>query len=253
MRFSVLSSGSKANSVLLQSSSTNILIDCGLSAKECERRMRCLNFDPASLDAILITHEHRDHVFGVPVLSRRYKIPVYANAKTGSRMPAVYGLENFDAGSTFELGSMSIHSFRIVHDAIDPVGFRIQADGETYAQATDLGQVTPGVRVALRGAHSILLESNHDSDLLWSCDYPWELKQRISSSHGHLSNNVASELLFELCHGDLKHVILGHISENSNRPELALATARKASEHVNLNTLVCANPYEQTSFFEVAA
>lgn len=253
MRFSVLSSGSKANCVLLQTSKTNILIDCGLSAKECERRLGELGVASSSINAILITHEHRDHVFGVPVLSRRLRVPVFASAKTASRMPPVHGIEHFDPGSVFELGDMRVHPFRITHDAIDPVGFRISAEGQVYAQATDLGQVTEGVRLALRGANSLLLESNHDADMLWACDYPWDLKQRISSTHGHLSNEVASTLLYETCHPELQHVILGHISENSNKPELALKSAEKVSCHVALKTLVCANPYKQTPFYEVAA
>lgn len=253
MRFSVLSSGSKANCTYIETEKTSILIDCGLSAKQVEQRLSILKIDPASIDAIVVTHEHRDHVFGIPVFSRRHEIPVFANHQTARQLPAVYSTEEFKTGQSFEIGDIGLYPFSIVHDAVEPVGFRVESAGEIFAQATDFGRVTPVVQRALRGAHSLLLESNHDEEMLWTCHYPWDLKQRISSSHGHLSNKSSSALLYELCHSDLLHVILGHISENSNTPELAFRSAEIASEHVKLKTLRCANPYQQTPLFEVAA
>lgn len=253
LEFSVLASGSKANCTIVKTENTCFLIDCGLSAKECQRRIRALGIDPASIQAILLTHEHRDHVFGVPVLSRQLNIPVYANEGTSRVIPRVSRVERFRTGEEFQLGDVSIRPFSIPHDAIEPVGFRVECGGLIYAQATDLGKVTPLVTNAIRGAHALLLESNHDPDMLWSCAYPWELKQRISSNHGHLSNSDSGALLYETAHTDLQHVVLGHISENSNTPTLALESGQKASEHVGLKSLRCANPYEATPLIAVAA
>ncbi|MBX7145025.1 MAG: MBL fold metallo-hydrolase [Oligoflexia bacterium] len=252
-QFSVLASGSKANCTLVKTENTCFLIDCGLSSRECQRRIRELGIDPAHVQAILLTHEHRDHVFGVPVLSRQLDIPVFANQATARVIPRVNAVETFETGQEFNIGDISIRPFSIPHDAIEPVGFRLSAHGLVYAQATDLGRVTPLVTAAVRGAHALLLESNHDPDMLWSCGYPWELKQRISSQHGHLSNNSSSALLYETAHSDLRHVVLGHISENSNTPALALAEAARASEHISLASLRCANPYQATPLMDIAA
>lgn len=253
MRFSVLSSGSKANSIYLESSKAKILIDCGMSAKRTEERLLDIGVDPHSLNAIFVTHEHSDHVFGIPVFSRRYKLPIFANAKTLAQLPRHYASEHFKSDTAFEFLDMRILPFSIVHDAIEPVGFRIESDGQIYAQATDLGKVTPVVQSALSGVHSLLIESNHDIDMLWSCQYPWDLKQRISSTHGHLSNTVCSQLLDHLAHANLQHVVLGHISENSNTPDLALSAARVVEQKVSFKSLRCANPYQCTPLLEVAA
>ncbi|MBN8548867.1 MAG: MBL fold metallo-hydrolase [Deltaproteobacteria bacterium] len=240
MRFSVLTSGSKANCTYVESGSTRILIDCGLSARQTEVRLRALGIDPASLDAIIVTHEHSDHINGVPVMSRRFELPVYANEGTSSFLRGVFALEKFVTGKSFSIGELNIAPFSIVHDAHEPVGFSIEGQGIKFSQATDLGKVTPLVREALRGSHAVVLESNHDHDMLQNCDYPWELKQRISSSHGHLSNESSSAFLAELLHGDLQHVVLGHLSENSNTPELALKAAQSQLSAHSLATLMCA-------------
>lgn len=240
MRFSVLTSGSKANCTYIESGTTRILIDCGLSARQTEIRLRTLGIDPQSLRAIIVTHEHSDHINGVPVMSRKFKLPVYANAGTSGFLRGVFALEKFETGRRFSIGELTIAPFSIVHDAHEPVGFTIEGQGIKFSQATDLGKVTPLVRESLRDSHAIVLESNHDHEMLQNCDYPWELKQRIASSHGHLSNESASGLLAELAHGDLQHVVLGHLSENSNTPELALSSAReRLSEHA-ISTLMCA-------------
>lgn len=244
MRFSVLSSGSKANCTLVESGTTRILIDCGLSARETVRRLCVLGVDPSTISAIIVTHEHRDHIYGIPVMSRRHNLPVYANRSTARFLRHLHALEIFKTGHTFSIGEMEISPFSIVHDASDPVGFCIQARGIKFAQATDLGKVTPLVREALRDSHALVLESNHDPEMLRCCHYPWELKQRIASSHGHLSNGTASEFLAELMHSDLRHIVLGHLSENSNTPELALAAAR---EQVPCErTLLCASVQRET-------
>lgn len=227
MRFSVLSSGSKANCTFLEVGSTRILIDCGLSGRQVEQRLIQHGIAPDSLDAILVTHEHSDHIRGVKSLSLKYKLPVYLNAGARPFVPEGYAVEEFVTGEAFQLGAMQVRSFSIVHDAHEPVGFVVEGEGLRFAQATDLGRVTPIVRFALQDCHAIVLESNHDSEMLQTCNYPWELKQRIASTHGHLSNDSAGAFLAELMTADLNHIVLGHLSENSNTPEIALMTARQ--------------------------
>ena len=253
MRFSVLSSGSKANSTFIECGDTRILIDCGLSCRMLEGRLRLIDVDPESLDAILVTHEHSDHIRGISRFSKKYKLPVYANKATKKRIDDVHAFEIFCTGEAFEVGSLNVSPISITHDAVDPVAFVLKGAGLKFAQITDLGRVTPLIRDALQGCHSMVLESNHDKDMLWSCSYPWQLKQRISSSHGHLSNETASQLLSEVLHSELHHVVLGHISENSNTPEVAHQTALRSIAGFEPKSLRCANVYQPTPILEVAA
>ena len=251
MRFSVLSSGSKANATFLESGSTRILIDCGLSAREAERRLRSLGVDPATLSGILITHEHSDHITGVPVFSRRFKLPVYVNEATSEFLGPVDRLEQICTGEQFEIGSLTIAPFRIVHDAVDPVGFVVRSEGLRFVQATDLGKVTPLVKDALSFAHAMVLESNHDEDMLRECNYPWVLKQRIASTHGHLSNSAAATALSDAMHGELMHVVLAHLSENSNTPDQALSTVRQGAATGSLLSLEAASIAGPTALIEI--
>ena len=202
------------------------MIDCGLSAKQTEIRLGELGLRPDAIDAILITHEHSDHIHGVPTLSKKYRIPVYANEQTAKHLRKGFGFEKFKTGADFWVGAVRINPFSIVHDAVDPVGFALHSEGLKFIQLTDLGRVTPIVAEVVRDANAMVLESNHDGEMLQSCGYPWELKQRIASSHGHLSNDTAGTLLYEVMHPGLFHVVLGHLSENSNTPELALSTVK---------------------------
>lgn len=224
MRFSVISSGSKANSSFIDTGNARILIDCGLSAKQLEIRLGQLGINPASIDAILVTHEHSDHIHGVPTLSKRYKIPVYANFQTLKQIPKPYHGEQFQNGVDFWVGGTRITPFSITHDAVDPVGFSIFSGGMKFSQVTDLGRVTLLVTEHLKDSNFLVLESNHDQEMLRNCEYPWELKSRISSSYGHLSNDDSTALLKEIAHPDLRHVVLGHLSEHSNSPAVALQT-----------------------------
>ncbi|MCO6429569.1 MAG: MBL fold metallo-hydrolase [Deltaproteobacteria bacterium] len=251
MRFSVLSSGSKANSTYLETGCSRILIDCGLSARETERRLTRIGVDPASLDAIIITHEHSDHIMGVRVLSRRHKIPVYANRATSKFIDKAYAIDRFSTGERFWIKNLDIHPFSVVHDASDPVGFAVHAEGLKFVLATDLGRVTPLVREMVKGAHAMVLESNHDQEMLRDCAYPWQLKQRISSSHGHLSNDCAGALLKESWHSDLLHVTLAHLSENSNTPDLALKTVGRYLERRPVFHLIAAAVTHETPLFTV--
>lgn len=227
MKFCVLTSGSKANCSFIDTGSSRILIDCGLSCKQLEIRLSSIGIDPSSIDAVLITHEHSDHIHGVPTFSKKYKIPVFANHLTSKQIQKCHHIESFQNGVDFWVNSARITPFSITHDAVDPVGYCIHEKGLKFSQATDLGRVTLLVSEHLKDSNFLVLESNHDQDLLRECDYPWELKTRISSSYGHLSNDDSAMLLSELVHSDLQHVVLGHLSEHSNTPSVALSTHLK--------------------------
>jgi len=172
----------------------------------------------------------------------------------------MHGFETFRTGEQFSIGLLSIAPFSIAHDAVDPVGFAIVAEGLKFVQATDLGKVTPLVRDAMTAAHAVVLESNHDPVMLQECSYSWELKKRISSTHGHLSNEEAGSLLFEVLHDDLMHIVLGHLSENSNTPEMAHRTVQTClKDHPvlqrsmpQLQTLICGCIQKETPLIDVA-
>lgn len=249
VRFTVLSSGSKANCTFVEAAGERFLIDCGLSGKKAEERLVESGIDPASITSILVTHEHADHIHGVPTLSRRYGMTVYANEGTMEHVSKPKRKEIFTTGQDFSIGAVEVTPFSIAHDAVDPVGFAIRAEGMKLVILTDLGRVTTLVREHVRGANAILLESNHDQEMLQSCGYTWELKQRISSTHGHLCNEAAGQLLEDIMHPELFHVVLGHLSENSNTPTLALESARGylqrcADRSSGLRTLLCGSVYD---------
>ncbi len=252
MRFSVLSSGSKANCTFVESGNTRILIDCGLSAKETEKRLLMHGINPETIDAVIVTHEHSDHVYGIPVFTKRYKLPVFANRGTARNLKKPYGVEKFNNSESFWIGSIRIDPFSIVHDAADPVGFSLAAEGLKFVQVTDLGRVTPLVKHMLESANAIVLESNHDQDMLQNCDYSWHLKQRISSSYGHLSNDSAGALLQEIVHEGLSHIVLAHLSDNSNTPEVALNAVNHYICNSYKNSIVAGSKITATSMANIA-
>ena len=220
----MLASGSKGNATYISNGDTSILIDAGLSGVELQRRLVSRDLVPEQLDAIIVTHEHSDHTQGVGVLSRRYKLPVYINQKTHQASPRLgnlYETKSFECGKTFHISNLSIHPFSISHDAEDPVGFTIGRNGTTIAIATDLGIATSMVKEHLKHCALLILEANHDPQMLETGPYPWPLKQRIQSRVGHLSNSDSKKLLQELQHADLQHVILAHLSEINNTPKKA--------------------------------
>jgi len=230
LRICVLGSGSKGNCTYVESSAARILIDAGLSAREIERRLQQIDRSPATLDGVLISHEHSDHIHGVGVLARRYQLPVYANHATWQRAQPLVGrvdvVHEFCTGSAFTLKDLIINPFSLPHDADDPVAFRLSWRRRTLAVVTDLGYPSQLVRERLRGCHLLLLESNHDESMLKAGPYPWPLKQRVGGKAGHLSNLQSSQLLRDVLHDELEHVILGHLSEINNRPDLARLTAQ---------------------------
>lgn len=227
----MLASGSKGNAVYLSDGVTSLLIDAGLSGIEIQRRLASKGLRPEDLDAILVSHEHADHVQGVGVLSRRFHLPVYINQGTldaASGLGKLPNLKAFDCGETFRIGRLSIHPFSLSHDAKDPAGFTIGQNGKKIGLATDLGIATDMVRYHLAGCTFLILEANHDPEMLENGPYPWPLKQRIKGRTGHLSNEGSMELLTEIRHSRLEHVILAHLSEENNTPDRALQVVGQA-------------------------
>ena len=227
----VLASGSKGNAIYISDGACSILLDAGLSGKAVELRMRERDLDPAALTAILVSHEHSDHIQGVGVLSRRYRLPVYIarnTLKAAPQLGRLHVVKHFECGHGFFIGRLSIHPFSTSHDAADPVGFTFQRNGDKIGVATDLGIVTAMVKEHLKECALLVLEANHDPDMLINGPYPWPLKQRIKGRSGHLSNHDSMALLSEIQHDNLKHVVLAHLSEINNTPETAYQTVGKA-------------------------
>lgn len=227
----VLASGSKGNAIYISDGVCSILVDAGLSGKAIECRMREKQLDPASLDAILVSHEHSDHIQGVGVLSRRYKLPVYiaeSTLKAAPQLGRLHETNRFESGHSFSICGLHVHPFSISHDAADPSGFTFQKNGTKIGIATDLGIVTNVVKEHLKDCSVLVLEANHDPDLLLSGPYPWPLKQRIKSRSGHLSNQDTRSLLSEIQHERLKYVVLAHLSEINNTPDSAYQTVGEA-------------------------
>jgi len=235
----VLASGSRGNSAIVESSQTRILVDAGISCRETFKRMKAAGDDPHALSAILITHEHTDHVSGLLVLARKLKIPVFMTGAThhawsralrdadGER-PQLERLELFSSGRSFQVGDIGVTPFTIPHDAADPVGFTFRAEGMKVAIATDLGYMPPSVRDQLRGCDLLVLESNHDVEMLRVGSYPWSVKQRVMSRVGHLSNSALAEFFATDYDGHASYIVLAHLSEENNHPELARREAEKA-------------------------
>ncbi|MGA8044172.1 MAG: MBL fold metallo-hydrolase [Terracidiphilus sp.] len=300
VRFTVLASGSKGNCTVVTGGRTRILVDAGLSCREIFRRMKLAGEDPGTLDAIVVTHEHQDHVNGLAVTARKLGIPVYFTEGThrawmrwlmprrqmtyaqwmeqcrkqaearqaemdaaeaegepdegdGVVEPAVSAevradaaeaahdvpvkdptwlpaVEYFQAGQSFQIGDLAISPFTIPHDATDPVGFVMEAEGVRMGVATDLGYMPPNVKAQLKGLDLLLLESNHDLEMLRDGPYPWSVKQRVLSRVGHLSNDAAAEFLEKEYDGQAAYVVLGHLSESNNLPDLARVAAERALE-----------------------
>jgi len=231
----VLASGSKGNVVYVSNGKTAILVDAGLSGSEIERRLRSRDIYPDSLDAIVVSHEHRDHIQGVGVLSRRFGLPVHITAPTlavaGARLGPLPKVRGFTRGASFCIGTLSIHPFPLSHDAADPVGFTIQDGNAKIGIATDLGVATQLVCHHLEGCTLMVLEANHDVRMLHEGPYPWEVKQRITSRLGHLSNEASRDLLDKVCHEGLDHVIVAHMSETNNEPDRALSVVQEVTSH----------------------
>ena len=237
MNFCPLYSGSSGNCAFVQYGRTRILIDAGKPGKTLEEALRDIGVAPDTLDALLITHEHSDHISGAGILCRRYHLPVYATADTWLAMDGKVGRippglrVTFDKAQDFYIGDIGVVPFPIPHDAADPVGYHLYGGGVSLSIATDLGHMTKRVFEAIHDSNLILLESNHDPDMLMSNDhYSMALKRRILGNHGHLSNAAAAETVLQLVDAGVHDIVLGHLSGENNTPELALNTSVTRAE-----------------------
>lgn len=230
MKIFSLRSGSRGNAALLYGDKTKILIDCGISGKAVETALSELDVKPDALDAIVVTHEHTDHTSGLGVMMRRYGLPVWATNETWQAMGTQVGnidtglIKTFKAGENFEIGDIGVSSFSIPHDAANPVGYSFESGGDKISVATDIGELKKDLFAAIKGSHTVLLEANHDVNMLEIGSYPISLKQRIRGRLGHLSNDdagIAAEFLVKM---GTHNIILGHLSEENNYPSLALQT-----------------------------
>ena len=231
MRFAVLGSGSGGNAAVIEAGGVRLLVDAGLSARQIVRRLKLMGIAPESLDGILLTHEHGDHVRGLRVLMKSMAVPVYATPMTREVVrEQVDGAawKIFESGAAFALGGLAIRSFAVPHDAVEPVGFVFRCEERSVGLVSDSGHVTSRVIEALRGVDSLFVEANYDDALLEADSRrPWSTKQRIASRHGHLSNAQTAELVAELAAaGGLRRVVLGHLSRDCNAPEVALAAVK---------------------------
>jgi phosphoribosyl 1,2-cyclic phosphodiesterase len=241
MNFSVLASGSSGNSIYIESRRARILIDAGLSGKQIEERLKQVGSNPASLSAILVTHEHIDHVKGIGVLARRYQIPIYMNEATWKHLPRSVGsipepLQNiFESNSIIELEDLQIETIPISHDAAEPVAFSIHYEQESMAVVTDLGYVSERIIQKVTGVDTLIWECNHDVEMLRVGSYPWNVKRRILSDLGHLSNEDSGEALTSILHGKGEQVYLAHLSQDNNLSELAHLTVKEILKEAGLS------------------
>jgi len=240
MRFCVLGSGSKGNSTFVEVGNTRLLIDAGFSGVEIERRLATLEIAPETISAILVTHEHGDHVRGVQVLSRRFKLPVMVSRSTrgaaGSAMAKIHHWQEISAGCPLKFQELTIHPFSVSHDAADPLGYVIGGRGLSFGYCTDTGVASRLMLHRLGGCNGLVLECNHDPEMLKNGGYPPHLQQRIRSKSGHLANSDAARFLIELIHDGLEHVVLAHLSETNNTPDLARSTVERHLQGYDLTT-----------------
>lgn len=234
IKFCSLSSGSSGNCQYIETGNTKILVDGGFSGKKIEGLLNSIDVCPKELDGIFVTHEHSDHVRGVGVLSRRYNIPIYANEKTWIGMEKSIGKisdENtkiFISERDLNIKDLGIHPIRISHDAGEPVGYIIYYKDKKISIVTDTGWVSEGNKEKIKGSNLYLMESNHDVDMLWEGSYPLFLKERVLGRRGHLSNEDAGRVLGDVITGTGEIVLLGHLSGENNKPELAHRAVSKA-------------------------
>lgn len=227
LKFCSLYSGSSGNSLLVESQNTKILIDAGVSAKKIVDGLSLIGVDISSIDAVLVTHEHTDHIQSLGTISKKYNLPVYANSKTWDAMPLQRdkidekNQKFFVSTQNFEIGDLKIDSFLIPHDAAEPCGFNIFCGNEKISIATDIGHMTTQIINSLEGSSFLMLEANYEPEVLKCSRYPYLLKTRIAGPNGHLSNQIAGKTVATLLDSGLENVMLGHLSKENNLPELA--------------------------------
>jgi len=253
-RFALLGSGSSGNATLITSATTKILIDDGFSLRQIQNRLSTLGETLDGLNGIFITHEHSDHVSGIGVLGRKKAVPVFMTQGTKENLPPVVGnvprIECFEAGESITVGDLTVQSFSVSHDAADPVSFTISSAHAKLGFATDFGHPSQLVRARLTGSHALILEANYCPDLLRKGPYPPQIQQRIRGRNGHMSNQDMTRLLDDLLHDQLRTVVLVHLSENNNRPDLVQKMAAQVL-HGHPAQLYIAEQDKPTPFFEV--
>jgi phosphoribosyl 1,2-cyclic phosphodiesterase len=239
LRVSILASGSSGNITLLETERTRLLVDAGLGKRETLARLAAVERTVEHVDGILITHEHTDHCNGLPQMLGLWKAPLYVTEPTMEAMQRILpetlgkrlrGVEHIQAGQSFSIGDIDVHAFSIPHDAVDPVAFTFRTNGTKVAICTDLGYLPNHVKVHLRGTHCLILESNHDLDMLKVGPYPWVVKQRVLSRTGHLSNHAVSEYLAdpECFDAIARYLVLAHVSQENNNPDTLRISAEEA-------------------------
>lgn len=249
MRLVSIASGSSGNCIYVGSDVTHLLVDVGISNKKTEAGLNEIDLSCKDLDGILITHEHSDHIQGLGVISRKFGIPIYATKGTIDGIKKCKSLGDFDqalfreieAGSSFCLKDIEVTNMSVSHDANEPVAYRFCCDGKKIAVATDMGFYDESIVDALSGMDALLLEANHDVNMLQVGPYPYNLKQRILGNRGHLSNETSGRLLARILHDNMKTIVLGHLSKENNLPELAYET-------VKLEVTMADNPYDGNDF-----
>jgi phosphoribosyl 1,2-cyclic phosphodiesterase len=231
LRVCVLGSGSKGNSTVVATEKTRVLVDAGFNRRETFARLTSAGERTDGFDAILVSHEHSDHVNGLRLLALEWKAPIYINRATHAEIiwdPRIKAFEFITAGQKFSVGEIEVTPFSIPHDAKDPVAFTLEAEGIKVGVVTDLGYVHEVVKQRVKGCHCLIFESNHDLDMLKVGPYPWHIKQRVMGRHGHLSNLATAGFLTEDFDGAAQVLVLAHLSETNNHPEIARLTAEQA-------------------------
>jgi phosphoribosyl 1,2-cyclic phosphodiesterase len=256
----MLGSGSAGNSALVATDHCKILVDGGLTARQLVLRLEQCGAAPEQLDGVLLPHEHGDHVFGLEVLCRKFDVPIYCNALTAEavRYDGSFGRYRnwriFQTGAEFSICDITVQTFPVPHDAVDPLGFVLYAGSGSLGFITDLGYVTKLIVERLRHVQTLVIETNHDEKLLQNDTHrPWPVKQRIQSRHGHLSNTAAATVIEELLSGKIQRVVLGHLSRDCNTPRLALETVRATLAKCGKVDLEihCATQFEITPQFRI--
>ena len=231
VKLTILGSGSAGNAAYLETDEARVLVDAGLSPRQTRKRLASIGRAPENLTAILITHEHSDHIQGLIGIAEKLRIPVYCNRATKEeidyQLAARLDYHLFETGGGFEVGDIAVETFSVPHDAQDPVGYLLRTSAGTFGYVTDLGHVTRLVGERARSANVLMLEANHDVKMLQDCLHrPWSLKQRILSRHGHLSNVAAADAVADIMSDTLRHLYLGHLSQDCNRPNLAFGVVQ---------------------------
>jgi len=261
VRLTVLGSGSSGNCAVVSTDRTTLLIDAGLSAKQILLRLEAAGYALAQIDGILLTHEHQDHTGGLEVLTGKRDLCLYATALTQEAILSTLKLRGLTTwkmmttGSAFDLQDLRVECFPVPHDAVDPVGFVVADSESRLGILSDVGYVTNLIKDRLRASHSLFIEANYDAELLDAdTKRPWSTKQRISSRHGHLSNEQAAELLESIAHPELHHVVLGHLSDDCNAPERAIRRMQESLQRVGVTEarVLCAERHKATPTLEVA-